>query len=198
MARPLRRCASTHSKVDSLTLDKSETVNFAEMLKRFPSCVDAVHLNCLNRKWPLTRLTCRVCVWPYTRNDLCGTQTPVKEPTAYERLRAERIARQQLETPLVRGVRLLPTFTPGRCANCLGSLFSGRISCEVCRDTSNEACSWDSSDMTQCATGAHSRACSTTLSLYKLQSVLLGQCAGSVGHGGHGGVPQAQPRHPAT
>lgn len=43
-------------------------------------------------------------------------QTPVKEPTRFERIRADRIARQQLETPLVRGVRLLPVFTPGRCA----------------------------------------------------------------------------------
>ena len=42
-------------------------------------------------------------------------QTPVKEPTAFERIRADRIARQQLETPLVRGMRLLPVFTPGRC-----------------------------------------------------------------------------------
>jgi hypothetical protein len=41
-------------------------------------------------------------------------QTEVKVPTAYERLRADRVARQQLETPLVRGVRLLPVFSPGR------------------------------------------------------------------------------------
>ncbi len=36
-------------------------------------------------------------------------------PTPYERLRAERIARAELETPLVRGMRLLPVFSPGRC-----------------------------------------------------------------------------------
>ena len=42
-------------------------------------------------------------------------QTEVKVPTAYERLRADRVSRQQLETPLVRGVRLLPVFSPGRC-----------------------------------------------------------------------------------
>lgn len=44
-------------------------------------------------------------------------QTEVKVPTAYERLRADRVARQQLETPLVRGVRLLPVFSPGRWAS---------------------------------------------------------------------------------
>ena len=41
-------------------------------------------------------------------------QTPYKQPTPYERIRANRIARSQLETPLVRGMRLLPVFSPGR------------------------------------------------------------------------------------
>lgn len=41
-------------------------------------------------------------------------QLPVREPTHFERIRAERIARSQLETPLVKGMRLLPVFTPGR------------------------------------------------------------------------------------
>lgn len=40
-------------------------------------------------------------------------------PTAYERLRAERIVRAELETPLVRGMRLLPVFSPGRYLLCL-------------------------------------------------------------------------------
>ena len=43
-------------------------------------------------------------------------QTPHKPPTPYERLRAERMARAQLTTPIVQGYRLLPEFTPGRCA----------------------------------------------------------------------------------
>jgi hypothetical protein len=42
--------------------------------------------------------------------------TPPKEPTHFERIRAERLARAQLETPLVRGLRLMPEYTPGRCA----------------------------------------------------------------------------------
>ena len=41
-------------------------------------------------------------------------QTPHKPPTFYERLRAEKQQRAALETPLVRGMRLLPEFTPGR------------------------------------------------------------------------------------
>lgn len=41
-------------------------------------------------------------------------QMPVREPTHYERIRADRIARSQLETPTIRGMRLLPVFTPGR------------------------------------------------------------------------------------
>lgn len=41
-------------------------------------------------------------------------QMPVREPTHYERIRADRIARSQLDTPTVRGMRLLPVFTPGR------------------------------------------------------------------------------------
>ena len=41
-------------------------------------------------------------------------QTPYKPPTFYERLRAEKQQRAALETPLVRGMRLLPEFTPGR------------------------------------------------------------------------------------
>lgn len=45
-------------------------------------------------------------------------QTPPKEPTHFERIRAERLARAQLETPLVRGLRLMPEYTPGRCRLC--------------------------------------------------------------------------------
>lgn len=41
-------------------------------------------------------------------------QTPHNPPTFYERLRAEKLQRAALETPLVRGMRLLPEFTPGR------------------------------------------------------------------------------------
>lgn len=41
-------------------------------------------------------------------------QMPVREPTHYERIRADRIARTQLESPTLRGMRLLPVFTPGR------------------------------------------------------------------------------------
>ena len=41
-------------------------------------------------------------------------QTPYKPPTFYERLRAEKQQRAALETPLVRGMRLLPELTPGR------------------------------------------------------------------------------------
>ncbi len=41
--------------------------------------------------------------------------TPHKEPTHFERIRAERLSRAQLETPLVRGLRLMPEYTPGRC-----------------------------------------------------------------------------------
>lgn len=41
-------------------------------------------------------------------------QTPHKEPTPFERIRGERLARAQLESPIVQGYRLLPEFTPGR------------------------------------------------------------------------------------
>jgi hypothetical protein len=41
-------------------------------------------------------------------------QTPLKEPTLYERLRAEKMQRAQLQSPVVKGLRLLPEFTPGR------------------------------------------------------------------------------------
>lgn len=41
-------------------------------------------------------------------------QTPHKEPTAFERIRAAKLARATLESPTVQGYRLLPVFTPGR------------------------------------------------------------------------------------
>ncbi|KAK9817724.1 hypothetical protein WJX72_001239 [[Myrmecia] bisecta] len=50
-------------------------------------------------------------------------QTPPKEPTIYEQARMARMARNQLETPLVRGYRLLPEFTPGR-ALMWGTIFA--------------------------------------------------------------------------
>lgn len=40
--------------------------------------------------------------------------TPAEATTRYSQIRAEKIQRAQLATPTLRGVRLLPTFTPGR------------------------------------------------------------------------------------
>ena len=41
-------------------------------------------------------------------------QTPPKQITHFEQLRANRIAKAALETPLLNGMRLLPEYTPGR------------------------------------------------------------------------------------
>lgn len=41
-------------------------------------------------------------------------QTPHKPLTFYERIRLEKQQKAALETPLVKGIRLLPEFTPGR------------------------------------------------------------------------------------
>lgn len=41
-------------------------------------------------------------------------QTPHKPPTFYERIRLEKQQKAAIETPLVKGIRLLPEFTPGR------------------------------------------------------------------------------------
>lgn len=41
-------------------------------------------------------------------------QTPPKQMTHFEQLRANRVARAALETPLVNGLRLMPQYTPGR------------------------------------------------------------------------------------
>ena len=41
-------------------------------------------------------------------------QTPHKPLTFYERVRLEKQQKAAIETPLVKGIRLLPEFTPGR------------------------------------------------------------------------------------
>ena len=41
-------------------------------------------------------------------------QTPHKPLTFYERIRLEKQQKAAIETPLVKGIRLLPEFTPGR------------------------------------------------------------------------------------
>ena len=41
-------------------------------------------------------------------------QTPPKHVSHFEQLRANRVARAALETPLVSGMRLMPEYTPGR------------------------------------------------------------------------------------
>lgn len=41
-------------------------------------------------------------------------QTPHKPPTFYERIRLEKQQKAAIQTPLVKGYRLLPEFTPGR------------------------------------------------------------------------------------
>ena len=41
-------------------------------------------------------------------------QTPHKPLTFYERIRLEKQQKAAVETPLVKGIRLLPEFTPGR------------------------------------------------------------------------------------
>lgn len=41
-------------------------------------------------------------------------QEPVRQPTPFEAMRQNRVAKATLETPLIAGMRLLPIFTPGR------------------------------------------------------------------------------------
>ena len=41
-------------------------------------------------------------------------QTPHKPLTFYERIRLEKQQKAAIETPLIKGIRLLPEFTPGR------------------------------------------------------------------------------------
>ena len=67
------------------------------------------------------RMTVAMCRWTVDDASIFSVddgkrlaQTPHKPLTFYERIRLEKQQKAAIETPLVKGIRLLPEFTPGR------------------------------------------------------------------------------------